>query len=63
MCLNTGYVPTLNSSTFYWLFSTQENLVNSKPLTVWFNSGIGTSSVMSIFMESGPLELSLLGTI
>eukprot|EP00842_Homolaphlyctis_polyrhiza_P003845 jgi/Hompol1/4461/HPOL_003639-RA len=51
-------LPAGNASIFYWFFPAQEPLVESPPLLIWLQGGPGSSSMIGLFNEMGPLRLT-----
>ena len=57
-CMYSGFINVDNSSdsnVFYWLFRNDDE---SKPLVVWLNGGPGSSSMIGLFLEQGPLQVT-----
>lgn len=44
---------------FYWFFrSPEESATNHVPVTLWLNGGPGSSSMIGLFVENGPIKVS-----
>jgi len=64
-CLQTGtcqagYLqpsPKLGNGLFYWFFKSQDKN-SAAPLILWLQGGPGCSSMLGLFTENGPFELS-----
>lgn len=54
----SGYVDTAeNEHMFFWFFEARHN-PEKAPLTVWFNGGPGSSSMIGLFQENGPCRVN-----
>jgi hexosaminidase len=42
---------------FYWLFKARANGIDSPPLIIWLDGGLGYSNLETIFYESGPFRI------
>lgn len=59
----SGYVDTAeNEHIFFWFFEARKN-PKSAPLTIWFNGGPGSSSMIGLFQEVGPCRMAPNGTL
>eukprot|EP00347_Sterkiella_histriomuscorum_P000781 403374529 len=69
ICAYAGYVNTNNSAIYYQLFTSAQSqqFSNSsnitKPLTIWINSGFGTSLLIGNLLEVGPFTINQNGTL
>jgi vitellogenic carboxypeptidase-like protein len=64
-CMYSGFVPidkTGHSQVFYWLIKSPEN-ADHRPLIIWLNGGPGSSSMIGLFNEIGPLRYKNSGLI
>ncbi|KAI8926212.1 Alpha/Beta hydrolase protein, partial [Entophlyctis helioformis] len=50
-------VARTNASIFYWFFPAQQPLEEHPPLIVWLQGGPGSSSMIGLFYEMGPIRL------
>uniref|UniRef100_A0A023GNB7 Carboxypeptidase n=1 Tax=Amblyomma triste TaxID=251400 RepID=A0A023GNB7_AMBTT len=60
----SGYItvnPTLNSNLFFWFVPSLSDPENA-PVILWMQGGPGTSSLLGLFKEHGPYDLSEDGT-
>ncbi|KZP12484.1 serine carboxypeptidase [Athelia psychrophila] len=48
---------TANESVWFWFFEAREN-PDTAPLTLWFNGGPGSSSMVGLFQEHGPCRIT-----
>ena len=58
-CMYTGFISIdkeVNSQMFYWLFLKKDNF-KTAPLVLWLNGGPGSSSMIGLFTENGPLRI------
>ncbi|KAF8902719.1 serine carboxypeptidase [Mucidula mucida] len=54
----SGYVNlTETEAIFFWYFSARDNAEDA-PLTLWFNGGPGSSSMIGLFQELGPCRIT-----
>lgn len=59
----SGYVDTAeNEHMFFWFFEARKHPENA-PLTIWFNGGPGSSSMIGLFQENGPCRVSRHGNV
>ncbi|KAL4402179.1 serine-type carboxypeptidase [Malassezia pachydermatis] len=59
----SGYVDTGdNDHMFFWFFESHKDPKNA-PLSVWFNGGPGSSSMIGLFQEVGPCRMYPNGTL
>lgn len=47
-----------SGSTFFWLFPAQEREMADAPLIIWLQGGPGSSSMIGLFQEMGPMKVS-----
>lgn len=52
ICIYSGYVTSNHTEMYYLLLEKEEH--KNKSLTIWLNSGIGTSLLLGLFYEIGP---------
>lgn len=54
----SGYVDTAeNEHMYFWFFEARKDPKDA-PLTVWFNGGPGSSSMIGLFQENGPCRVT-----
>ncbi|KAK5669790.1 hypothetical protein QVD99_004169 [Batrachochytrium dendrobatidis] len=57
-----GFMPiqrsNTNASMFYWFFPAQQPLEDNPPLIIWLQGGPGSSSMIGLFYEMGPVRLN-----
>ena len=44
-------------SMFFWLFEAQEKQIEEAPLIIWLQGGPGSSSMIGLFEEMGPIKV------
>ena len=62
----SGYLTvnkTYNSNMFFWFFPSQTEYSPSTPVILWMNGGPGTSSLLGLFVELGPILIDAKGDI
>lgn len=50
-------VDNTDGELFYWYFHSPNDKNNDFPLTMWLNGGPGSSSMIGLFTENGPLRV------
>lgn len=54
---SSGYIKVERGKLFYWLFDAEKN-AQEKPLVLWLNGGPGSSSLIGLLDENGPITIS-----
>jgi len=58
MYTGTLKVDDADGEYFYWFFYSPNEVGNELPLALWMNGGPGSSSLIGLFTENGPLRVS-----
>jgi carboxypeptidase C (cathepsin A) len=53
----TGYLESKLGNLFYWLVKAKKN-PDTAPVVLWLNGGPGSSSLIGLFLENGPLNVT-----
>ena len=57
MYTGTLKVDETDGELFYWYFHSPNDKQNDFPVTMWLNGGPGSSSMIGLFTENGPLRV------
>ena len=62
MCQYAGHIQIDdNNGLFFWYFYNQTIQRENNPITLWLNGGPGSSSLIGLFSEHGPLVIKKVG--